>query len=119
MSQIPPLVTGTERTDFWCRETAEGLTLFFANPLAQGLTFPLGYGQSLNNKTEILPIKINYRGKSIPFILEFHPYQSILLKVNKSGILSTEEMDFIPKTPVFIPRAKVAKEKWEIDNTKK
>ena len=28
MDQIGPLITGTESTDFWCRETADGLTLF-------------------------------------------------------------------------------------------
>jgi len=119
MDQIPPLVTGTDRTDFWCRETKDGLSLFFANPLAQGLTFPLGYGQSLNNKTVILPIKINYRGKTISYALQFHPYESILLKVDTSGRVSREEISFLPKTPVFKPRVKVAKEKWELDSTKK
>ena len=119
MPSIPPLVTGTEKTDFWCRETSYGLTLFFANPHSQGLTFPLGYGQSLNDKTDILPIKISYQGKMVSYTLTFHPYQSILLKVSKSGILSREEIDFIPKTPVFIPRAKVSKEKWEINTNNK
>ena len=119
MSQIQPLVTGTAQSDFWCRETTEGLTLFFANPRSQGLTFPMGYGQSLNNKTEILQIKISYHGKTVPYTLLFHPYQSILLKVSKSGIISNETIEFIPKTPVFMPRITVAKEKWEIDTTRK
>lgn len=119
MDQIQPLVTGTEKTDFWCRETAEGLTLFFANPHSQGLTFPLTYGQSLNMVTDSIPIKIHYQRKTIPYTLVFSPYQSILLKIGNDFTVSKMEIDFIPKTPVYSPRVKVAKEKWEVEIPKK
>ena len=114
MGQITPLVTGTESTDFWCRETAEGLTLFFANPRSQGLKFPLGYGQSLNNSTDTINIQINFKDKMIPYILVFQPYQSILIELGKDNKIVNLAIEFQPKTPVLKPREKVAKEKWEV-----
>lgn len=118
-SDIPSLVTGTQRTDFWCRETADGLYLFFANPRSRGLKFPLAYGQSLNSKQETVPIKISYMGKIIPFTLVFQPYQSILLKVSRNGQINNQEILFQPATPVFKPRIKTGIEKWEVDPNQK
>ncbi len=114
MTHNSPLVTGSEKTDFWCRQTSEGLTIFFANPHSQRLTFPLEYGQSLNSKTDTLSIQINYMGKIIPYTLQFQPYQSILVRVGNDGIVSPVDIEFIPKTPTYLPRVKTGKEKWEV-----
>ena len=114
-----PIVTGTDQTDFWCREATDGLTLFFANPHSLALTFPLTYGQSLNTLTDTIPVQINFKGNSIPYNLVFKPYQSILLKVGKDGKITSLDIAFQPKTPKFQPREKVAREKWEIDKGKK
>ncbi len=115
MTQVPPLVSGTERTDFWCRQTPDGLTLFFANPRSQGLTFPLTYGQSLNSTTDTILVSINFQHKNYPYTLIFRPYQSLLLKLGTNGKILLEEIGFNPKTPVFKSRPKVAREKWELD----
>lgn len=118
-TEIPPLVTGAQQTDFWCRESNEGLYFFFANPHSQGLKFPLAYGQSLNDKQDILPIKINYKGKSIPYSLVFNPYQSILLRVSREGRIIVQDIYFRPATPVFKPRIKTGIEKWAVDPNQK
>jgi hypothetical protein len=116
MTQIQPLITGAENTDFWCRKTNEGLSVFFANPHSKGLTFPLAYGQSLNSVTDTLTIKIHYGGQIIPRTLVFKPYQSILIKVGKDGTISPVDIVFIPETPVFKARLKSGKEKWEVES---
>ncbi len=119
MPLISPLVKGSDKTDFWCRETSEGLTVFFANPHAQWLKFPLAYGQSLNTKTDTINIKIHYKGKEIPYSLIFQPYQSILIRIGKDGTISPVDIGFNPKTPVYIPRFKTGKEKWEVGSQQK
>jgi hypothetical protein len=115
MVQIPPLVAGNGIGDFWCRETEDGLTLFFANHHSQGLKFPMEYGQSLNNKSDTVHISINFKNNIFPYTLVFKPYQSILLKLGTDGKISSDEIGFTPKKPIFIPRPKVVREKWEID----
>ncbi|MEI6680999.1 MAG: glycosyl hydrolase [Bacteroidota bacterium] len=116
---IKPVVTGTEKFDYWCRQTDDGLYLFFANPKSQHLTFPLEYGQSLNDKTDRYSIEINFRGKTIPVFLKFMPYQSLLLKLDNQGNVSMIDIGFTPKTPVYKVREKHGKEKWEVEPTKK
>jgi hypothetical protein len=114
MAPGAPLLSGSLIFDYWCRETDDCLYIFFANPKSRKLTFPLEYGQSLNDKKEYCDISLNYTGKSIPIKLEFEPYQSLLMKINKNGDYSFMDIRFIPKTPVFIPRIKKGKDKWEV-----
>jgi hypothetical protein len=114
MKKTSPLVTGTEKFDYWCRSTSDGLTFFFANPKSQHLTFPLEYGQSLNDKKSVYPVEICYQGKKISLVLEFDPYQSKLLTIDKSGKIINTDISFVPKTPIFKPRIKKGKEPWEV-----
>ena len=118
-NNVPPLITGTDRFDFWCRETPEGIYVFFANPKSQRLTFPLEYGQSLNDKTETFRVEIRYQGKMIPAELVFKPYQSLLLHIDRSNHLNFIDIGFTPKEPIYMPRIKKGKEKWEVDILKK
>jgi hypothetical protein len=114
MKKGSPLVTGTEQFDYWCRSTDDGLTFFFANPKSQHLTFPMEYGQSLNDKKSVYPIEISYQGKKISLVLEFDPYQSKLLTIDKSGKIINIDISFVPKTPIFKARIKKGKEPWEV-----
>jgi hypothetical protein len=119
MQSITPFITGTDKFDYWCRKTNEGLYIFFANPRSQHLVFPLEYGQSLNDQTEIFNIVINYNGKAIPVTLEFLPYQSLLLQIDRNDHVNFINIQFTPKTPVYKPRIKQGKEKWEVDRSGK
>lgn len=114
MENISPFITGTEKFDYWCKKTPDGLYIFFANPKSQRLKFPLEYGQSLNVKKESYKIVINYNGKTIPVDLEFEPYQSLLVKLDNRNKASFIDIRFIPKTPVFNPRVRKGKERWEV-----
>jgi hypothetical protein len=119
MPDIPPLVTGAERCDYWCRETGDALYVFLANPRSRNLKFPLDYGQSRNEQKENLTIAVNFRGKTIPVDLGFEPYQSLLLKIDNDHKVSFIDINFAPKTPIYQPRVKTGREKWEVDPSKK
>jgi hypothetical protein len=119
IKNIRPFITGTDKFDFWCRETNEGLYIFFANPKSHHLVFPLEYGQSLNDKKESFKIEINYKGKKTPIMLEFDPYQSLLLKLDEHNEASFIDIRYMPKTPVYKPRIKKGIEKWEVDRSGK
>lgn len=114
INNIKPLISSNVLPDFRCRQTEDYLYIFFANPKSKGLKFPLEYGQSFNDKNEIFDIVITLGTKNIPVTLNFEPYQSLLLKVNRKGKVSFEDVNFIPKTPLIIPREKPVKEKWEV-----
>jgi len=117
MENTRPLISGTEKFDYWCRSTETGLIIFLANPKSQHLTFPLTYGQSLNNKTDNFAVEIQYQGKKIPVKLAFNPYQSLLLKIDKNGKLTFIDISFVPKTPVYQPRIKKGRELWEVERS--
>ena len=117
MENTRPLISGTEKFDYWCRSTETGLIIFLANPKSQHLTFPLTYGQSLNYKTDNFAVEIQYQGKKIPVKLAFNPYQSLLLKIDKNGKLTFIDISFVPKTPVYQPRIKKGRELWEVERS--
>jgi hypothetical protein len=115
MTDIPLLITGAERLDYWCRESGEALYVFLANPKARNLKFPLEYGQSLNRKKETVNIAAHFRGKTIPVVLEFEPYQSLLLKIDNDGKATFIDVSFTPKTPIYETRVKRGREAWEVE----
>ncbi len=119
MEKIEPCAEGTGNFDYWCRKSEEGLYIFFANPKSQHLVFPLEYGQSLNDKKVSYAIVVHYNGRKIPVTLEFNPYQSLLLKIDSRNNASFIDIGFTPKTPVFQPRIKKGKERWEVDRAGK
>lgn len=108
-------ISGNIDFDYWCRETDEGLTIFFANPKSKNLKFPIEYGQSLTNENQNREVTIFYNNNSIPITLEFEPYQSLLVRIPKNGNPYFEDISFIPKTPAYIPRIKEGKDRWEVE----
>jgi hypothetical protein len=114
MENITPFITGTEKFDYWCREADEGFYIFMANPKSKHLTFPLEYGQSLNFVTETCSLEISFNGLKIPVKVDFNPYQSLLLFVSRDGKVTNVDIRFAPKLPIYHPREKRGKEKWEV-----
>lgn len=99
-SKLTPLVKGENLPEFWCRTDGKTAILFFANPYCKGLTYPVSYGQSLQDSVLVRPVVINFKGKSTPLILKFEPNQSLLLHIDEMGNLNFEDITFNPKTPV-------------------
>jgi hypothetical protein len=96
----PPLVEGTDIPEFWCRETADGLLIFFANPKTRQLKFPLQYGQAYTESAVTHQVRINYHGHLVNGTLAFEPYQSVLLHVSKQGEIEPVSIAFFPSPPV-------------------
>jgi len=97
---INRIVTGDNIPDYWCRTDDKSLMIFFANPKAENLVYPVGYGQSIQEGTITRNVAVNFRNKNIPVELKFEPYQSILLFIDEKGSLKYEDVKFVPKTPV-------------------
>jgi len=95
-----PLVKGEKLPDYWCKKTDDELFIYFAQPDAQNLHYPIKYGQSLTEKIVEKEIELNAYEMNIPYKLVFKPYQSVLLKVSKNGNISNVNIDFIPKKPI-------------------
>ncbi len=95
----PALVQGEDLPLFWCRTDGKTAKIFFANPIAGRIKYPVLYGQSFQASSEFRNVRINFNGKNIPVVLEFKPYQSLLLNVNETGEIEFEDIYFKPKTP--------------------
>jgi hypothetical protein len=93
----PPLVQGSDLPDFWCRVFGQDYYIFFANPKAQNLTYPMKYGQSFNTKTFQIPVCIWHNNKHKDITLKFKPYQSVLLKVSPGPRVKQIDITFTPK----------------------
>jgi len=96
---LTPFITGSTLPRHWCRIDGETLYLFFPNPKADRLKFPMEYGQGLDSETRKIMVAVNYKGKSNDIELEFEPYQSLLYKI-EHGRIEKIDIRFVPKTPV-------------------
>jgi hypothetical protein len=95
-----PLVTGENIPDFWCRTDGTSFVLFFANPITEKISYPVGYGQSLQDSTIVRAIAIHLNGSNIPVKLKFKPYQSLMVRITDQGKVKFEDIYFMPKEPV-------------------
>ncbi len=94
-----PLLEGENLPDFWARETADAYHIFFSNPDAHNLKYPIAYGQSFRDHDIERSVVIHAFGKDIPVKLLFKPYQSIFLNVAGSGQVAFTDITFVPKIP--------------------
>ncbi len=92
-----PIVAGENLPDFWCTVNGDIHTLFFANPAAQAIRYPMRYGQALETGACERHIQINIGSQSFDQKLEFAPQQSILLQVSSTGIQPLS-MEFDPNS---------------------
>jgi hypothetical protein len=95
---MTPFISGDIIPHHWCRKDGEALYIFFPNPKAERIKFPLEYGQSLNSKNREIKINLHYDGTQIDLNLAFKPYQSLLYKI-ENGKAKQIDIEFVPKTP--------------------
>ncbi len=98
----PPLLEGDDLPPYWCRQTERGLLLFLANPRSKKLRFPIGYGESFQDKPVSRHLKIRFGKRSDELDLVFSPFQSILLEIPERGKIREMDIRFVPKDPVVI-----------------
>lgn len=95
-----PLVTGENLPEFWCRTDGDLAFIFFANPLAADLRYPLSYGQSFQDRDSHREIQVTFNGITTSVTLLFEPYQSLLLKLDNNGQVVFENIAYKPDVPV-------------------
>ncbi len=108
---LTPLVSGERLPPFWCRQEDDTFYIFFANPKARRLKFPLEYGQSLTAETVEIPVTVHLDGRAYDLRLRFEPYQSLLFKIG-NGKAEPVDIRFTPKIPVVKPRPADYKAPW-------
>jgi len=106
-----PFISGDSIPRHWCRKDGKVLYIFFPNPKADRLKFPMEYGQSLENEIKETRVTINYAGKTCDTKLVFEPYQSLLLKI-ENGRIENIDIRFVPKTPVVRKRPEGYEAPW-------
>jgi hypothetical protein len=102
----PPLVSGEQLPDYWCRETGEELYLFFAHPFCKDLAYPLTSGDAFTDSSFVREVVVQAYGKEIPLRLAFPPYQSLLFRIDQNGKVAQLDIEFVPKDPVIKPKSK-------------
>jgi hypothetical protein len=95
-----PLIEGENLPEFWCRTDGKYAHIFFSNPKAKDLKYPMAYGQSFQAEPIVQKITVNFAGNSSQAELTFDPYQSLLMVVDDNGNITFGEITFVPKTPV-------------------
>lgn len=110
---VNPLVKGDNLPPFRARETKEGLIIFFANPNAKKLTFPIDYGQSYSEDTVNRLVQVYYQNDTINLNLQFKPNESLLYKI-KDDKAQKIELEFSPKIPEIRSRPEDFKPRWKV-----
>jgi hypothetical protein len=111
---IAPFIAGTNIPNHWCRKEGGTLYIFFPNPKANRIKFPMEYGQSLETETKIRNIHIDYIGNKHDITLTFAPYQSLLYTIQK-GKIEQIPIDFMPRTPEVKERPAGYKAPWLVE----
>lgn len=111
---LSPFLTGEKIPRHWCRQNGDVLYIFFPNPKADRLKFPLEYGQSFNTETLAFPVAVHFQGSKIDLNLVFEPYQSLLYKI-ENGRAEQVDIEFVPGTPVVKPRPADFKAPWLVE----
>jgi hypothetical protein len=98
LSQEPPLVSGRDAPDFWCRVVDDELLFFFGHPASRGLTYPLEYGRAALAQQTRRDLKFNLGGSTPTFelSLEFGQCESILLRVSRTGRVERLDAGYVP-----------------------
>jgi hypothetical protein len=104
LSQEPPLVSGRDVPDFWCRLVDDELLFFFGHPASRGLTYPLEYGRAARAGRTGRDLKFNLGGSAPAFELavEFGFCESLLLRVSRTGRVERLDTGYEPPVPVGV-----------------
>lgn len=93
-----PLLRSTQLLWYWARCDGPITWVFLAHPKAHELQYPMTYGQSCCNCTQILNVEVDASGYK-PVQLVFEPYQSLLMKIDGDSI-SFPDLGYAPPSPL-------------------
>ena len=102
-----PLIEGGSLPEYWGRIQKDGsLYLFLAQWPSKDLKYPIYSGQSIAKKTIESSFLLNYGGKTQQITIDFRPYQSVMLHIDKYGKIEYLDINYTPNPPVVRPREK-------------
>jgi hypothetical protein len=101
---ITPLVDGDDLPWFAAREEDDELLMFFAHPLARGLRYPMGYGQSACDEILERHVTLRYGKAETPLVLRFEPHQSLLVAATADGTTALLDTPYRPPSPRYESR---------------
>ena len=81
----PPLVEGRVIPEFHCRETQEGITMFFAHPASRAVTYPMWPGQSAAAEPVSCEVIARAFGRETVLVLDFGWNESLIVEIARSG----------------------------------
>ena len=92
-----PLVEGESLPEFWARQDGDEIYIFFANPAAQKLTYPLRYCQAFEDQGSVREIKLNTSAGQQSLTLNFKPNESLMVKIAADGKAEIIDLGFTAK----------------------
>ena len=97
--EVRPLVAGDDLPYFWARQGAGELLIFFAHPQARGVSYPLTFGHSYAEAAVERTVTLTYGEASQQVTLRFEPYQSLMVRLTRTGEFGLIDLDFRPPAP--------------------
>ncbi len=76
-----PLLKGEYLPDHWCRKEGDSLFIFFANPAASQLLYPVPYGISDTVSSRDVNLALSFDGMKKEIVLNFETTSSLLVKI--------------------------------------
>ncbi|MFM2385969.1 MAG: hypothetical protein RL660_726 [Bacteroidota bacterium] len=116
LDTVQGVVTGPSDIDFWIRQDGDTKYIFFAQPKARALKFPIEYGQAYTDSADVQVriFTIKHCDSTQNITLNFKPYQSILLELHCDGTYKEIDINFVPSKPLVIERNKDERVKWKV-----
>ncbi|MCY4543823.1 MAG: glycosyl hydrolase, partial [Gemmatimonadetes bacterium] len=86
----PPLVSGRDVPEFWCREVDGDHHVFFAHPDTKRIRYPMAYEGWRSTGSVEREIVLHVNGRERAVRLAFEPEDSMLVRVSASGAVEVE-----------------------------
>jgi hypothetical protein len=92
---LEPLVEGLDLPPYWARRDGDELILFFSQPGARAVRYPMRRGHARGLPATTRSIRIRWGGRRHDLDLDFPPSRSILLKVEADRV-TTIDLGYAP-----------------------
>jgi len=89
-----PLLKSDLNIDYWCRQLDDNLIIFLAHPKSTSVIYPMIYQQSDCTNNILVNLEIYKFHKIFKIPCTFEPHQSLIIKLNQSGLITFEDIKF-------------------------
>lgn len=86
----PPLVSGRDAPEFWCREVDGGYHFFFAHPDTKRIRYPMAYEGWRSTGLVEREVTLHVNGRERMLRLAFEPEDAMLVRVSETGAVDVK-----------------------------